>query len=403
MEKIEIAVIGAGPSGLMAAEVLSARGSKVTVFERMPSPGRKFLMAGRGGLNLTHSENFETFVTRYDAPWIAPILKEFPPGELIRWAHGLGQKTFTGSSGRVFPKAMKASPLLRAWLGRLANQGVEIRTRHEWLGWDDDGCLRFDVRGEQISVQADACILALGGASWPRLGSNGAWVEILQAKGIGVTALKPANCGFLVNWSAHFRDTFAGHPLKSAALSFAGNRLRGEVVITASGLEGGGVYAFSRALREEIAAKGSATLTFDLRPDMTQAEIVAKLAAAKRGTSVANLLRKSLHLAPVAINLMREAHGIRLPAQPEALALLVKSVPLKLIAPAPIGRAISSAGGIAHTELGENLMLRALPGVFAAGEMLDWEAPTGGYLLTACFATGVAAAKGVLQRMKGSG
>ena len=401
MENPCVAVIGAGPAGLMAAEILSAQGLKVTVYDRMPSPGRKFLMAGRGGLNLTHSEDSESFVSRYGAaaPQLAPILAAFGPKALIAWAEGLGQKTFVGSSGRVFPKAMKASPLLRAWLIRLAAQGVELFTRHEWQGWDEDGRLQFGVQGTSVSVRADATILALGGASWPRLGSNGAWTSILKRHGIAITPLRPANCGFMLDWSEHFRSTFAGQPLKGIALSFAGRSVRAEAMVTTYGLEGGGIYALSAALRDAIAVHGSATLAIDLRPDLSLAEIAAKLAATKHGQSQSNILRKALHLAPVAVNLLREAHGVHLPKEPEALARCVKSVPLKVNAPAPIERAISTAGGIAFSELDENLMLRAIPGVFAAGEMLDWEAPTGGYLLTACFATGVAAAKGVIQSL----
>jgi len=401
VENPRVAVIGAGPAGLMAAEILSARGLKVTVYDRMPSPGRKFLMAGRGGLNLTHSEDSESFVSRYGAaaPQLAPILAAFGPKALIAWAEGLGQKTFVGSSGRVFPKVMKASPLLRAWLIRLAAQGVELRTRHEWQGWDAEGRLQFDVQGTPVSVRVDATILALGGASWPRLGSNGAWTGILERRGIAIAPLRPANCGFMLDWSEHFRSAFAGQPLKGIALSFAGRSVRAEAMVTAYGLEGGGIYALSAALRDAIAAYGSATLAIDLRPDLSLAEVTAKLAATKRGQSQSNVLRKALHLAPVAVNLLREAHGVHLPKEPEALARCVKSVALKLTAPAPIERAISTAGGIAFSELDENLMLRAIPGVFAAGEMLDWEAPTGGYLLTACFATGVAAAKGVIQSL----
>ena len=401
MENPCVAVIGAGPAGLMAAEILSANGLKVTVYDRMASPGRKFLMAGRGGLNLTHSEDFESFLTRYGAaaPNLAPALAAFGPKALVAWAEGLGQKTFVGSSGRVFPKAMKSSPLLRAWLQRLATLGVELRSRHEWQGWDENGRLQFDVQGASVSVRVDATILALGGASWPRLGSNGAWTNILERRGVAIVPLRPANCGFMLAWSEYFRSTFAGQPLKGIALSFAGRTVRGEAMVTAYGLEGGGVYALSAALRDAIAAGGTATLAVDLRPDLSVAEIAAKLAAIKHGQSQSNSLRKALHLAPVAVNLLREAHGIHLPKEPEALARCLKTLPLKLTAPAPIERAISTAGGIAFSELDGNLMLRAVPGVFAAGEMLDWEAPTGGYLLTACLATGVAAAKGVIQSL----
>ena len=393
-----VAIIGAGPAGLMAADILSAREIAVTVYDRMPSAGRKFLMAGRGGLNLTHSEPFETFLTRYSAaaPRLEPILAAFPPKALIGWANALGQKTIVGSSGRIFPKAMKASPLLRALLARLTRQGVEFRMRHEWRGWTQNGELLFRAGDKDVTAKADATILALGGASWPRLGSNGAWADILTKRGIAVAPLRPANCGFAVDWSAPFL-AFAGRPLKGIALSFAKLSVRGEAVITAYGIEGGGVYALSAALRDEIAIRGMAALAIDLRPDMSLADIAAKLSKSAHGQSVSNTLRKALHLSPVAVNLMREAHGVHLPNEPGALARCVKSVPLKLTATAPVERAISSAGGIAFSELDDTLMLRKLPGVFAAGEMLDWEAPTGGYLLTACFATGVAAAKGVIQ------
>ncbi|MDE2265849.1 MAG: TIGR03862 family flavoprotein [Alphaproteobacteria bacterium] len=396
-----VAVVGAGPAGLIAADILSARGLAVTVYDRMPSPGRKLLMAGRGGLNLTHSENFDSFLTRYGsaAPRLAPSLQAFPPKALIEWAEALGQETFIGSSGRVFPKAMKASPLLRALLARLTSQGVTFRMRHDWCGWNGAGDLLFRTGGKDISIHADATILALGGASWPRLGSNGAWTNILAERGVAITPLAPANCGFLVTWSDPFRTAFAGQPLKGSAFSFAGRMVRGEAMVTRYGLEGGAVYALSAVLRDAIAAHGNATLDIDLRPDLPLPDMIARLDRPARGQSVSNTLRKALHLAPVAVNLLREAHGVRLPAEPAALARCIKSVPLTLIAPAPIDRAISTAGGLALSELDDTLMLRAMPGVYAAGEMLDWEAPTGGYLLTACFATGVAAANGVIQSL----
>ncbi len=401
MKPLDVAIIGAGPAGLIAADILSARGLAVTVFDRMPSPGRKLLMAGRGGLNLTHSEDFESFLSRYGsaAPRLRSILAAFPPKALIEWAQTLGQETFVGSSGRVFPKAMKASPLLRALLVRLAAQGVTFHMRHDWLGWDNDNGLIFCAGGLDVVVNANATILALGGASWPRLGSNAGWTKILQQRGIAMAPFLPANCGFAVQWSDMFREAFAGQPLKPIALSFAQCSVRGEAVITAYGIEGGGIYALSARLRDEITIRGSAVLDIDLRPDLTLAQVMAKLQRLAHSQSVSNILRKALHLPPIAVHLMREAHGVHLPNAPDALARCVKSVPLKLIATAPIDRAISSAGGIALSELDDHLTLRKLPNVFAAGEMLDWEAPTGGYLLTACFATGVAAAKGVLQSL----
>jgi uncharacterized flavoprotein (TIGR03862 family) len=393
-----VAVIGAGPAGLIAAEILSANGLNVAVYDRMASPGRKFLVAGRGGLNLTHTEDFDIFLSRYGgaAAWLKPYLAAFPPQSLRAWADGLSAQTFVGSSGRVFPKAMKSSPLLRAWLKRLGSQGVSFHSRHDWLGWNGDGALLFSAGGEQIPVVADATVLALGGASWPRMGSNGAWAEILRARGVEVAPLRPANCGFVCGWSERFK-AFAGTPLKHIALSFGGERLKTEAMIAAYGLEGGGIYTLSRFLREEISAKGVATLVIDLRPDVPGVDIKAKLAAARPGQSQANLLRKALHLAPVEINLMREAHGIHLPKDPAALARCVKMVPVVLTAPAPLERAISSAGGILLSELDDSLQLHKLPGIFAAGEMLDWEAPTGGYLITACFATGAAAARSIIR------
>lgn len=394
-----VAIVGAGPAGLMAAESLSRRGAAVTVYDGMRAPGRKFLIAGRGGLNLTHSEDFATFLTRYGdaADWLQPYLSAFPPTAVRTWADGLGAETFIGTSGRVFPKAMRATPLLRAWLKRLQAQGVRFALSHAWTGWKGEA-LSFATGTGEETVDADATVLALGGASWPRLGSTGAWTAILQARGVAISPLRPANCGFLVDWSPRFRD-FAGEPLKNIALTFAGQTVRGEAQVTTYGLEGGTVYALSRDLRETIAAEGTAQPVFDLRPDLSLEAVAAKLADAKRGQSQANILRKSLHLSPVAINLMREAHGIHLPTPPDALAACVKAVPLRLTAAAPIDRAISSAGGIKRAAVTETLELSALPGVFAAGEMLDWEAPTGGYLLSACLATAIAAAEGAAKRL----
>lgn len=394
-----VAVIGGGPAGLMAAEVLSAAGRKVTVYERMPTPGRKFLMAGRGGLNLTHSEPYERFVSRYGAASerLEPILEAFPPKELIAWARGLGQPTFIGSSGRIFPETLKASPLLRAWIARLQAQGVEIRTRHEWTGWDAAGAISFRLADGAIeTARPDAVILALGGASWPKLGSDGAWCATLAARGIEVAPLRPSNVGFDVAWSEVFRERFAGQPLKGLALRYGGHDVRGEAMITGYGLEGGAVYALSPILREAIEVTGEAMLEIDLRPDLLKAQITERLAKAGRGQTVANVLRKALHMTPAAINLLREAHGVALPAEPAALALAVKSSRLRLTGFQPLERAISSAGGVKFTSLNEGLMLRDIPGVFVAGEMLDWEAPTGGYLLQATLATGVAAANLVL-------
>lgn len=390
-----VAVIGGGPAGLIAAETLGVAGCRVTVFERMPTFGRKLLMAGRGGLNLTHSEPFARFRTRYGEAGerLAPMLDAFPPQKLVAWAEGLGQETFTGSSGRVFPKALKASPLLRAWLGRLADQGVRLEPRAEWLGWDASGALAFRGRPAE---RFDAVVLALGGASWPKLGSTGSWADVLRARGVAVAPFRPANCGFGVDWSEAFRTRFAGTPLKRLGLSFAGVSVRGEAVVTGYGIEGGGIYALSAALRDAIERDGRAVLELDLRPDLTAAQLAEKLARPRGGQSLSNVLRKAASLPPVALNLIREAHG---GAVPQDLAHAIKHVPLVLTGTRGLERAISSAGGIGWSEVDADLMLEALPGVFVAGEMLDWEAPTGGYLLQACFATGVAAAQGVLKRL----
>ncbi len=397
------AVIGGGPAGLMAAETLSAAGIAVTVYDRMPSFGRKLLMAGRGGLNLTHSEPLAAFRARYGAAEarLGPLIEAFPPAALSAWAEGLGQPTFVGSSGRVFPKALKASPLLRAWLARLAAQGVEFRARHEWLGWDAKGALRFATADGKVSARPDVTVLALGGASWPKLGSDGRWAAVLAKAGAEVTPLRAANAGFDLAWSEMVRDRFAGQPLKGVALTFGGRRVRGEAMVTRHGLEGGAVYELSAALREAIAAEGSARLWIDLRPDMKAPALAARIAQAPSDQSVSNRLRKSLHMTPLETNLLREAHGKDLPSDPAALAEAIKGAPLTLTAMRPIARAISTAGGVAFGAVDEALMLTARPGVFVAGEMLDWEAPTGGYLLQACFATGVAAATGALKRLAG--
>ena len=397
------AVIGGGPAGLMAAEVLSATGVAVTVYDRMPSVGRKFLMAGRGGLNLTHSEPLETFQTRYGAaqPRLSALIESFPPAALIAWAEGLGQATHVGSSGRVFPKSHKASPLLRAWLGRLRSQGVELRVRHDWLGWDAEGRLRFATPQGEATARPDATLLALGGASWPRLGSTGAWTDILGKAGVAVTALRPANVGFDAAWSDVFRERFHGQPLKNVGVGFDGHAARGDAMITREGLEGGAIYALSAPLRDAIAATGSASLEIDLRPDQTIGQLTARLAIPRGGQSMTNYLRKAAHLSPLEINLLREAHGVALALTAGGLARAIKAAPIRLTGVRPLGRAISTAGGGAFTEIDDDLMLRARPGVFVAGEMLDWEAPTGGYLLQASFATGVAAGRGALRRLAG--
>lgn len=398
-----VAVIGGGPAGLMAAEVLAQGGAEVTVHEKMPTVGRKFLMAGRGGLNLTHSEDLEGFKARYGGAeaQVAPRLDAFTPEQLVAWADGLGQETFIGSSGRVFPKAMKASPLLRAWLARLEGLGVTLSTRHEWLGWDAEGALRFRTPEGEITKAPDATVLALGGASWARLGSDGGWAGLLAEKGVGLSPFQPSNSGFTVAWSDIFRDRFAGQPLKGVGLTFGDRTAKGDAMIAAYGIEGGAVYALSAALRDAVSADGSATLRIDLRPAMTRQQLTARLHRGEKGQSVATRLRKLVNLSPLETNLLREGHGVDLPLDPGALATRIKAVPLTLTGTAPIDRAISTAGGVPFDALDEGLMLKALPGVFVAGEMLDWEAPTGGYLLQACFATGVAAANGVLKRLDG--
>lgn len=375
----------------MAAEILSAAGVAVTVYDRMPSVGRKFLMAGRGGLNLTHSEDFEIFLSRFGAgaDWLRPMLESFPPAALMAWAEGLGQELFTGSSGRIFPKAMKASPLLRAWLMRLDDQKVQFRLRTEWLGWNKSGALLF--RDIDRAMNPDVTVLALGGASWPRLGSDGSWTNILP----GTSPLRPANCGFNISWSDILKSRFAGTPLKNISLSFEGRSARGEAVVTAYGIEGGAVYALSAALRDALTERNEIVALLDLRPDMTAEQLAQKLDRPRGAQSLANYLRKTLNLSPIEINLLRETGEI--PANTRLLAQRIKSVPLTVTSMQPLDRAISTAGGVLFSALDENLMLKTRPGVFIAGEMLDWEAPTGGYLLQACFATGAAAAKGALR------
>jgi uncharacterized flavoprotein (TIGR03862 family) len=398
-----VAVIGAGPAGLMAAEVLAQAGAAVVVYDAMPSAGRKFLMAGRGGLNLTHSEPLPQFLARYReaTPHLKAAIEAFPPQALRAWSEALGQETFVGSSGRVFPKAFKASPLLRAWLRRLDSQGVKLALRHRWSGWDEQGRLRFQTPNGPHAVEAKAVVLALGGASWPRLGSDGSWAETLVARGVAISPLRPANSGFTVAWSDIFRDRFEGQPLKGVALTFGSHTVRGEAIVTRTGIEGGAVYALSAELREAVLRDGQATLNVALRPDAESSELTAKLSAAKGKQSFSNFLRKAAHLSPVAIGLLQEAakaSGMTLSAlSPADLAHLIQAVPVQLSGVSPIARAISTAGGLSFDELDDSFMLRRVPGVFAAGEMLDWEAPTGGYLLQASFSSGAAAGRGALK------
>jgi hypothetical protein len=393
-----VAIIGAGPAGLAAAETLAQHGLRVTVFERMPSPARKFLMAGRGGLNLTHSEALETFLPRYGlgAPHITRFIEAHPPVDVVAWAEGLGQETFVGSSGRIFPKAMKASPLLRAWLRRLDALGVEIRLRHTWLGWGDNGQpLISDNGAPPAAFHCDATILALGGASWPRLGSDGSWRATLEANGITVTPLVASNCGLLIDWSDHFRSRYAGEPLKRVAVTFEGDTQRGEAVVTRQGLEGGAVYALSSTIAARTQGGGWANIVLDLKPDEPHEIIANRLRRPRGKDSVANWLRKCLKLSPAAIGLLREAQR-ELPAEPDDLARLIKALPLTVKGTSGLDRAISTSGGVAFDALDDNLMLKSRPGTFVAGEMLDWDAPTGGYLLQATLSTGGAAANGVI-------
>lgn len=398
-----VAVIGGGPAGLMAAEVLAGGGAAVDLYDAMPSVGRKFLMAGKGGLNITHAEPREAFLSRYGAARgrLAPLLAAFGPEELRPWMAGLGIDSFVGTSGRVFPAGMKAAPLLRAWLRRLREAGVAFHPRHRWLGFAPDGALRFLAPDGERSARPDALVLALGGGSWSRLGSDGAWVPLLAAKGVAIAPLRPANCGFDVGWSAHFRGRFAGHPVKPVVACFtdaAGRsyRRQGECVVTEGGLEGGVICALAAPLRDAIAAHGQATLHLDLAPGRSPERVAAEVAHPRGSRSLSSHLQSRVGIAGVKAGLLREC----LPAEdfhdPQRLARAIKALPVVLKSPRPLDEAISSAGGVAFEGLDEGLMLKRLPGVFCAGEMLDWEAPTGGYLLTACFATGRAAGQGAL-------
>ncbi len=399
-----VAVIGGGPAGLMAAEVLSAGGMQVDVYDAMPSLGRKFLRAGIGGLNLTHSEDYDAFCARYGArrQQLQSSLDAMPPDALRAWAQGLGIDTFVGSSGRVFPVQKKAAPLLRAWLQRLRAQGVRLHARHRWLGWDAQGGLRIAAPAGEFVATPAATVLATGGASWPQLGSDGAWAPWLQARGAEVAPLRSANCGFEVAWSAYLRERFAGAPLKPVALTFTdlegrSERRQGEMVVTAHGVEGSLVYAFSQRLRESIEAHGSATFMLDLLPGLDAGRVQAEVAHPRGARSLSSHLQSRLGLGGVKAALLYEVLGKAGMADAAVLASSIKALPLVARAPRPLAESISSAGGVRFDSLDRHLMLQAAPGVFCAGEMLDWEAPTGGYLLTACFASGRAAAVGVLS------
>jgi uncharacterized flavoprotein (TIGR03862 family) len=398
---LPVAVVGAGPAGLMAAEVLSQHGHCVHVFDAMPSAGRKFLLAGKGGLNLTHSESFDAFISRYGSrrAQVQPWLRAFDAQALRDWAQSLGIATFIGTSGRVFPVDLKAAPLLRAWLHRLRGDGVQFQMRHRFTGWTADGALRFETPRGERTLQASAMVLALGGASWARLGSDGAWVPLLQGRGVDVAELLPSNCGFDVRggWSDYFATRFAGQPFKSVAIRFQQFHSKGEFVATATGVEGSLIYAASALLRDEIRARGSASFELDLLPDRTFEQVRAEVAHPRGSRSLSSHLKSRLHLDGIKLALLHELLPREAMHDPVQLAAAIKALPVTLAAPRPIDEAISSAGGVRLEALDANLMLRAAPGVFCAGEMLDWEAPTGGYLLAACFASGRAAGLGALN------
>ncbi|MCB5203138.1 TIGR03862 family flavoprotein [Neorhizobium sp. T786] len=402
MDGKDIAIIGGGPAGLMAAEVLSAKGHSVTVYEAMPTFARKFLLAGKSGLNITHSEDFDVFRTRFGAASgrLRAALDAFTPDDIRAWATGLGTETFVGSSGRVFPTVMKASPLLRAWLRRLETQGVRLATRHRWVGFQS-GAYAFETPGGPVAVRPDAALLALGGASWPRLGSDAAWVPWLRQRDVDVRSFRPANCGFDVGWSDTFRERFAGAPLKSVSAASDAGTFPGEFVISRDGIEGSLVYAHSAALRDRLEQAGEASLVVDLTPGRTEARLIRDLVRQDPKASFSNRLRKSATLEGVKSALVRELIPDAASLAAEHLASLIKALPLPVLRPRPIKEAISSAGGIALEAIDERYMLGSIPGLFAAGEMLDWEAPTGGYLLTACFATGRAAAAGMTEWIAG--
>lgn len=400
---MHIVIIGGGPAGLMAAETALAGGVQVSLYDSMPSVGRKFLLAGKGGLNLTHSDPADLFLSRYGErrAQVAPWLAEFGADAVRAWAHGLGIDTYVGSSGRVFPKDMKAAPLLRAWLRRLRQAGLTIHVRHRWCGWDEHKALRFDTPQGPTSVRANAVILALGGGSWPKLGSDGTWVSVLAGRSISVAPLRPANCGFDVGWTEHFRTKFAGHPVKTVGVvakspTGAVMRRMGEFVITETGLEGGVIYAVAPFLRDEIEATGRGTLRLDLAPDRELPRLIKDLSQPRGKKTMATQLQRRAHIDGVKAGLLREIVSKDDFADPTRLAAAIKSLQIAVKAPRPLAEAISSAGGVEFKALDKRLMLRALPGVFCAGEMVDWEAPTGGYLLTACFASGRTAGAGAV-------
>ncbi|MBU3920912.1 MAG: TIGR03862 family flavoprotein [Alphaproteobacteria bacterium] len=394
----QVAIIGAGPAGLMAAEAALEGGARVVIYDAMPSAGRKLLMAGKSGLNITHSEDEAVFRKRYDAPdaRLAAMVEAFGPPEIVKWMVGLGIEAHVGSSGRVFPVGMKASPLLRRWLARLGAAGAELHTRHRWTGWDETGGLVFETLTGRVTVQADAAVLALGGASWKRLGSDGAWAAILAKRGVVLEPFAASNCGFAVPWTDKMRAD-EGAPVKGVALSAHGQTVRGDFVITRTGIESGAVYPLAAALRRDIAADGRAILIIDLLPDTDESVIAARLAAAHPKDSFSNRLRKAVRLEGVKAALLHEVTKGAAPRDAARLARLIKSLPLTLTGAAPIETAISTSGGVPWTALDAALMLKALPGVYCAGEMIAWDAPTGGYLLTACLATGRVAGRAAAE------
>jgi len=398
IKKSFVVIVGGGPAGLMAATVLCENGIQVDLFDRMPSVGRKFLLAGRGGLNLTHSDPLDTFVTHYRGreELFLKLLENFKSDDTLNWVKNLGIETFVGTSGRIFPKDFKAAPLLRAWVRDLRAKGVTFHMRHRWQGFDNEGNPVFD----QGTYPASATILALGGASWPTMGSDGKWTKTLEELEVDVAPLKPSNCGFLVNWSDKLKTGQKGMPLKNIALNFEGERVLGDLVLSQYGIEGTPIYALSGPLREEIEANGSAQVFVDLKPDLVWEEVLEKLGKSRGKTSLTNHLRKTLNLTKPAMSLIMETTTAEDRTLINTISKRIKAAPLTLQGVRPIEEAISSAGGVEFKQLDDNLMLSQRPGVFVAGEMLDWEAPTGGYLLQGCFSTGVKAAQGVVDWLK---